>query len=104
MTTNMSNAHKFALKKYPVKVIKNTRSIDVNASKRKEAEKIYHEVEKDIIDRAEEWFKIHVGIDQEVETTEDGEPLAVSYADYAIKRLEVAQEILEDFKKFIRGE
>lgn len=100
----MDNAKKFALTKYPVKVVKNTRSIDVNTTKRKEAEKIYREAEKDIIDRAEEWFKFHVGIDQKVETTEDGVPLADSYINYAIKRLEAVQEILDDFKKCLKGE
>ena len=104
MTTNMSNAHKFALKKYPVKVIKSESSIDVNANKRKMAEQIYKDAEDEIISRASQWLMDHVNIPGEIETNEDGEPLAKSYIDHAMKRIEVANEIIEDFKNFMKGE
>ena len=104
MTINMSNAHKFALKKYPVKVIKREHSIDINATKRREAEKIYQDAEDEIISRASQWLMDHVGVPGEVETTEDGEPLAMSYIEHAKKRIEVANEIIEDFKNYMKGE
>lgn len=98
----MSNAHKFALKKYPVKVIKSECSIDVNANKRKMAEKIYKDAEDEIISRAAQWLMDHIGVPGEVETNEDGEPLAMSYIEHAKRRIEVANEIIEDFKNFMR--
>ena len=100
----MNNAQKFARKKYPVKVVKSEHSFDVNATKRRECEKIYQEVEDEIITRAAQWLMDHVNIPGEVETTEDGEPLAKSYIDHAMKRIEVANEIIEDFKNFMKGE
>lgn len=100
----MNNAHKFALKKYPVKVIKSESSIDVNAYKRKMAEKIYKDAEEEIIGRAAQWLMDHIGVPGEVETTEDGEPLAKSYIEHAKRRIEVANEIIEDFKNFMKGE
>ena len=104
MMTNMSNAHKFALTKYPVKVIKTESSIDVNANKRKMAEQIYKDAEDEIISRAAQWLMDHVGVPGEVETTEDGEPLAESFIEHAKRRIEVANEIIEDFKNFMKGE
>ena len=40
-----------------------------------------------------------INIPYSVETNEDGEPLAGSYIDYAEKRLEVANQIIEEFIK-----
>ena len=58
--------------------------------------------EQDILRKAEEWFNIHVGIPYEVETNEDGEPLATSYIDYAKKRFEMAREMFNEFRKYVR--
>lgn len=98
----MDNAKKFALKKYPVKVLKNDKPIDVNAPRRREAERIYREAEKEILDKAAQWFKDHINIDQEVETTENGEPLALSYIAYAKARLEEAQRIIDEFTQYVK--
>ena len=40
-----------------------------------------------------------INIPYSVETNEDGEPLAGSYIDYAEKRLEAANQIIEEFIK-----
>lgn len=55
------------------------------------------------IERAKEWFINHVDMPQEVETNEDGEPLADSYIKYAKSRLNAANEIFEDFIKYVNG-
>ena len=52
-----------------------------------------------LLERAEKWFIEHTNIPQEVETNEDGEPLADSYIKYAKARLEAAKEMFEDFKQ-----
>jgi hypothetical protein len=55
------------------------------------------------IEMAKEWFINHVDMPQEVETNEDGEPLADSYIKYAKSRLNAANEIFEDFIKYVNG-
>jgi hypothetical protein len=40
-----------------------------------------------------------INIPYSVETNEDGEPLADSYIEYAKKRLEAANKIIEEFIK-----
>lgn len=47
------------------------------------------------------WLRDSIGIEQSVETSKDGEPLADSYIDYCKKRLEVANEIIEQYKKIM---
>lgn len=59
----------------------------------------YEHGEKDTIERAIKWLMDRVNIPCDVETNEEGEPLADSYIDYAKKRLEAANEIAEDFRK-----
>lgn len=56
------------------------------------------------IEKAKEWFIEHVNIPQEVETNEYGEPLADSYIKYAKARLNAANEMFENFKKYMKGE
>ena len=54
---------------------------------------------REMYDKAEQWLKDRINIDQDVETNEDGEPMARSYIDYAMKRLEAANEIAKQFKQ-----
>ena len=64
----------------------------------------YEQAEKDTIKRAIKWLMDRVNIPYDVETNEDGEPLADSYIDYAKKRLEAANEIADDFRKAMEVE
>ena len=54
---------------------------------------------KEFTEKAINWLRDRVNIPYTVETNEDGEPLADSYIDYAKKRLEAANEIIEEFIK-----
>ncbi len=54
---------------------------------------------KEFSEKAINWLRDRVNIPYEVETNEDGEPMADSYIDYAKKRLEAANEIIEEFIK-----
>jgi len=56
------------------------------------------------IEKAKEWFIEHVNIPQDVETNDDGEPLADSYIKYAKARFDAANEIFENFKNYMEGE
>ena len=56
---------------------------------------------KEFTEKAINWLRERVNIPYDVETNEDGEPLAGSYIDYAKKRLEVANEIIDEFLKFM---
>lgn len=98
----MNNAKKFALSKYPVKLLKRDKPIDVNAPRRNMVERIYREVEEEILSKATQWFRDHINIDQKVETAENGEPMADSYIAYAKARLEEADRIAEEFKNYIK--
>lgn len=100
----MNNAQKFALKKYPVKVIKRKTSIDVNAIRRKNCVEIYNDIENEILDRASAWLRDRIGINKEVQVAENGEPLADSYIEYAQERLKVANEIINEFRNYMKGE
>jgi len=55
------------------------------------------------IEKACDWFKMTVSIPQEVSFNEDGEPLAESYIEYAKKRLEAANEIIKEFKEYMKS-
>lgn len=55
------------------------------------------------IERAKEWFIKHINVSQNIETNENGEPLADSYIKYAESRLNAANEIFEDFIKYVKG-
>lgn len=54
-----------------------------------------------LLEKAKQWFIEHTNIPQEVETNEDGEPLAKSYIDYAKKRFDAANEMFEAFREFV---
>ena len=62
----------------------------------------YKQAEKDLMEKAEKWFMEHANIAQEVETDENGEPLADSYIKYAKARIEAAKEMFESFKQAMR--
>ena len=55
-------------------------------------------------EKAKDWFITHVNIQQDVETNEDGEPLAGSYIKYAKERFDAANEMFENFKNYMKGE
>lgn len=54
---------------------------------------------KEFTEKAVNWLRDRINIPYSVETNEDGEPLADSYIEYAKKRLEAANEIIEEFIK-----
>ncbi len=54
---------------------------------------------KEFSEKAINWLRDRVNISYDVETNEDGEPMADSYIDYAKKRLEAANEIIKEFIK-----
>ena len=56
---------------------------------------------KEFTEKAINWLRDRINIPYDVETNEDGEPLARSYVDYAKKRLEAANEIIDEFLKFM---
>ena len=56
------------------------------------------------IEKAKKWFIEHTNISKEIETNEDGEPLADSYIKYAKARFDAANEMFENFKNYIKGE
>lgn len=60
--------------------------------------------EKDMIERACKWLKERIDISYSVATNENGEPLADSYIDYAKKRLEAANQVIEEFRKVMEEE
>ena len=55
------------------------------------------------IEKACKFISDRVDIPFNVECS-NGEPLADSYSKYASSRLEAANKIIEDFKKYIKGE
>ena len=57
-----------------------------------------------LVEKARKWFIEHVNVSQEVDINEDGEPLADSYIKYAQERLNAANEIFENFIKYMKGE
>lgn len=58
----------------------------------------------DFIEKAKKWFIKHTNISQEIETNEDGEPLADSYIKYTKARFDAANEMFENFKNYMKGE
>ena len=56
---------------------------------------------KEFSEKAVNWLRDRINIPYEVETNEDGEPMADSYIDYSKKRLEAANKIIEEFIKSI---
>ena len=59
----------------------------------------YEQAEKDFMEKAKQWFMEHANIAQEIETNEDGEPLARSYINYAKARIEAAKDMFKSFKQ-----
>ncbi len=53
----------------------------------------------EFINKACEWLKFHVSIPYEGRTTKNGDTPAKEYLDWAKKRLEVAEEICNNFRK-----
>ena len=61
----------------------------------------YAEGFKAAIEKASSWLRDRVNIPYDVKTNESGEPMADSYIDYCKKRLEIANEIVDEFKKYM---
>ena len=95
----------------PEKIYRTTTYLDNDKGKTlwkeapvKGAENIEYTRTDAFIEKAKEWFIEHVNIPQDVETNEDGEPLADSYIKYAKARFDAANEIFENFKNYMEGE
>lgn len=65
------------------------------------AERAYDQGANDMLEKVCEWLRMSVTIDKKVETNEDGEPLALSYCEYAMERAKAANEIVEQFRRDI---
>ena len=64
----------------------------------------YEQAEKDTIERAIKWLIDRIDVPCSVSTNENGEPLADSYINYAEKRLEAANKIVDEFRKAMEEE
>ena len=97
----MKPVDKKALEKYPIitrpSIIDSNKMVDVNATARKRFIEAYNEGVKDTLDKVCRLLRDSVTIDKKVETTEDGEPLALSYIDYAMERLKAADQVVDEF-------
>ena len=56
------------------------------------------------INKACEYINKLIDIPHNIEYADNGEPLAGSYIDYAKERLEAANKIIEEFRKYMKGE
>ena len=54
-----------------------------------------------VLDKAREWFMLYLDIHHQVETDENGEPLASSYIAHAKKRLEEVELLTNNFTEFV---
>ena len=54
---------------------------------------------KEFTEKAKAWLRNRVDIPYDADTDEDGQPLAKIYIDYAKKRIETPNEIIEEFIK-----
>lgn len=101
----MSKAEKKALEKYPIitcrSILDSNKMVDVNATARKRYLEAYEDGANDMLEKVCEWLRMSVTIDKKVETNEDGEPLALSYCEYAMERAKAANEIVERFRRDI---
>lgn len=61
------------------------------------AERAYDQGVKDTLERVCQFLRDSVTIDKNVETNENGEPLAASYIDYAMERLKAANMVVDEF-------
>ena len=101
----MSKGEKKALEKYPIitcrSILDSNKMVDVNATARKRYLEAYEDGANDMLEKVCEWLRMSVTIDKKVETNEDGEPLALSYCEYAMERAKAANEIVEQFRRDI---
>ena len=101
----MSKAEKKALEKYPIitcrSILDSNKMVDVNATARRRYLEAYEDGANDMLEKVCEWLRMSVTIDKKVETNEDGEPLALSYCEYAMERAKAANEIVEQFRRDI---
>lgn len=95
----MTKAEEQALKAYPNIKIGEQR-IDQSSAREVYVEG-YNQALQDLMEKAKQWFTEYTNIPYEVETNEDGEPLADSYIQYTKERLDAANEMFEKFKQFI---
>jgi hypothetical protein len=49
-----------------------------------------------------EWIRLHTDVDEQVETNENGEPLAGSYAERLEAKEKAANEVIELYKQFMK--
>ena len=49
-----------------------------------------------------EWIRLHIDVDEQVETNENGEPLADSYFERLAAKEKAANEVIELYKKFMK--
>lgn len=49
-----------------------------------------------------EWIRLHIDVDKQVETNENGEPLADSYVERLEAKEKAANEVIELYKKFMK--
>ena len=49
-----------------------------------------------------EWIRLHIDVDEQVDTNENGEPLADSYFERMDAKEKAANEVIELYKKFMK--
>lgn len=101
----MTKGQKIAIKEYPAPRLdggdeevlrKEQKALD---TKRACFANGYERGWNDLMVLVKDFFMFHTNIPCEVETDADGQPLAGSYIDYAMKRAEAAEEMFAQFRE-----
>jgi hypothetical protein len=53
------------------------------------------------VEKACKWIRLHIGVDMSVRLTPDGEPLAEDFINKAEARVNAANKVVEQFKRFM---
>lgn len=64
---------------------------------------VANRIKQGVIDKACEFIRLHIGVDIPVRLTPDGEPLAEDFINKAEARVNAANKVVEQFKRFMEG-
>ena len=62
---------------------------------------VANRIKQGVIDKACEFIRLHIGVDMPVRLTPDGEPLAEDFINKAEARVNAANKVVEQFKRFM---
>lgn len=65
------------------------------------AMEVANQIKQGVIDKACEFIRLHIGVDIPVRLTPDGEPLAEDFINKAEARVNAANKVVEQFKRFM---